>query len=46
MFVRKSLFAIAASLMTMAAFSLTVAVMTIDGGTGFPAAPIGNHQLA
>src|SRR3546814_12703962 len=38
MMIRKSLFAIAASLLTMNAFGGTVAVMTVDGGAGFPVA--------
>jgi hypothetical protein len=46
MMIRKSLFAIAASLLTMTAFSGTVAVMTVDGGAGFPVAGPVEYQLA
>ena len=46
MFMQKSLFAIAASLLTMIAFSGTVAVMTVDGGAGFPVAAAADRQLA
>ncbi|HEY9553714.1 hypothetical protein [Allosphingosinicella sp.] len=46
MMIRKSLFAIAASLLTMTAFGGTVAVMTVDGGAGFPVAGPGEYQLA
>lgn len=44
--IRKSFLAIAASLMTMTAFTGTVAVMTVDGGAGFPVAGPGEYQLA
>src|SRR3546814_10840350 len=46
MMIRKSLFAIAASLLTMTAFGGTVVVMTVDGGAGFPVAGPGEYQLA
>jgi hypothetical protein len=45
MFVQKGLFAIAASLLTMIAFTSTVAVMTVEGGAGFPVRDA-SHKLA
>jgi hypothetical protein len=42
----KSLLAIAASFMTMSAFAGTVAVMTVGGGAGFPAANDSSYHLA
>ena len=45
MLIQKSLFAIAASLLTMIAFSSTVAVMTVEAGAGFPVRAT-NHELA
>lgn len=44
--IRKSFLAIVASLMTMTAFSGTVAVMTVSGGAGFPGVEPGEYQLA
>lgn len=46
MFMQKGLFAIVASLMTTIAFSGTVAVMTLDGGAGFPDGRPGQYQVA
>src|SRR3546814_7537732 len=44
--IRTSLFGLAASLYAMTAFAGTVAVMTVDGGAGFPVAGPGEYQLA
>ncbi|WP_158274596.1 hypothetical protein [Sphingosinicella humi] len=46
MFMQKGFFAFVASLMTMIAFSGTVAVMTVDGGAGFPDRGPGRYQAA